>query len=130
MPQPSQPEQLSRRERQIMDAIYQAGSASVAEVREALADPPSYSAVRALMNVLVQKGHLRHRKEGVRYIYSPTRPRSKAAQSALRRTVRTFFDGSAEKAVATLLDMSASQLSDEQLERLRERIERARKEGR
>ena len=122
--------QLSRRERQIMDAVYQQGRASVAEVRAALPDAPSYSAVRALMNVLVQKGHLAHRKEGVRYIYRPKRSRRRAARSELRRTVSTFFDGSAEDAVAALLEMSGSNLSEDQLDRLADRIDQARKEGR
>src|ERR1041385_192803 len=106
MTQPSQ-DPLSRRERQVMDILYARGQASVSEVLEAMEDPPSYSAVRALMNVLVRKGHLKHRQEGLRYVYTPTHPRKLAARSALERTVRTFFDGSAERAAAALIDMAS-----------------------
>ena len=120
---------LTRRERQIMDVVYRrkgGGGAAVSEVIEELPDPPSYSAVRALMNILKDKGHLRTEREGVRYVYFPTRARRAAARSALRRTVSTFFDDSPEKAVAALLDMSALDLGDEELDRLAERIEEAR----
>lgn len=122
--------QLSRRERQIMDVIYARGRATVAEVREGLPDPPTYSAVRALLRILEEKGHLRHEQDGPRFVFLPTVPAEKARQSALRHLLRTFFDGSAEGAVAALLDLEASQLSPEEFERLAERIERARKEGR
>ena len=122
--------QLSRRERQIMDVIYTRGRATVAEVLEQLPDPPTYSAVRALLRILEEKGHLSHEQDGPRYVFVPTVPAEKARESALRHLLRTFFDGSAEGAVAALLDLDASELSTEEFERLAERIERARKEGR
>jgi predicted transcriptional regulator len=123
-------EVLSRRERQIMDIIYAQGRATAAEVLERLADPPSYSAVRALLRVLEEKGHLQHEQDGPRYVYKPTVSRTRARQTALERLVHTFFDGSPEQAVAALLDMSAGDLSDEELARLQQLIEQARKEGR
>src|SRR3954447_8950170 len=121
---------LSRRERQIMDVIYQRGQATAAEVLEGIADPPGYSAVRAMLRVLEEKGHLRHEQQGPRYMFLPTVPREKARRSALRRLVQTFFDGSTEQAVAALLDLSASRLSDAELDRLSQLIDQARKEGR
>ena len=121
---------LSRRERQIMDIIYSRSSASVADVMGELPDPPTYSAVRALLRVLEEKGHLKHKKDSARYIYLPTRPRGNAGRSALRRVLQTFYDGSAEKAVAALLDVSDSKLSPEELDRLSRLIEEARREGR
>jgi predicted transcriptional regulator len=121
---------LSRRERQIMDVIYRRGQASAAEILAELPEPPSYSAVRALLRVLEDKGHLRHDQRGTRYVYLPTLPPDKARRSALSRLVQTFFDGSAAQAVAALLDMSASRLSDTELERLARLIDQARKEGR
>ena len=129
MAEPTVP-QLSRRERQIMDVIYARGRATVAEVREGLPDPPSYSAVRALLRILEEKGHLRHEQEGPRYVFLPTVPPDKARESALRHLLRTFFDGSAEGAVAALLDLEAGELSPEEYDRLAARIEQARKEGR
>lgn len=121
---------LSRRERQIMDVIYECGAVSVQEVVDQIPDPPSYSAVRAMLRVLEDKGHVQHREDGPRYVYLPTVPRDEASRSALRQLVRTFFDGSAEQAAAALLDMSGSELSGEELDRLQEAIEQARKEGR
>ena len=121
---------LSRRERQIMDVVYRLGRATAAEVQEALPDPPSYSAIRALLRVLEEKGHLRHEQQGPRYVFLPTVPREKARRSALQQLVRTFFDGSTEQTVAALLDLSASELSDAELDRLSQLIARARKEGR
>jgi predicted transcriptional regulator len=123
-------EKLSRRERQIMDIMYQKGSATAAEVLESLPDPPSYSAVRALLRVLEMKGHLKHRQIGPRYVFSPKLSREKAKKSALRHLVRTFFDGSTEQAVAALLDVSKSELSDTDLERLKQLIDQAKQEGR
>jgi len=120
------PHELSRRERQIMDTIYRKGRA--AEVREGLPDAPSYSAVRALLAILETKGYLRHVKEGARYIYLPTQARQRAGRAALRRVLRTFYDGSVEKTVAALLDVSASSLSSEEIDRLARLIEEARKE--
>jgi predicted transcriptional regulator len=119
---------LSRRERQIMDIIYARGQATAAEVAAALADPPSYSAVRALLRILEQKGHLRHQQDGPRYVFLPTVSRDRARRSALRNLVRTFFDGSSAQAAAALIDHS--QLSDEEFDRLAEAIDKARKEGR
>ena len=129
MAKPS-PSQLSRRERQIMDIIYQNGQATAAEVLERLPDPPSYSAVRAMLRVLEDKGHLRHEEQGPRYVYLPTLPRDKARSSALKQVVQTFFEGSTEQAVAALLGMSPVALSDEELDRLARLIDQARKEGR
>lgn len=121
---------LSRRERQIMDIVYAAGEASAAGVHTALPDPPSYSAVRALLAILVEKGHLKHRSQGGRYIYAPTRRRAQVGRSALRRVLDTFFEGSLEKAVAALLQGSDANLSQEELQRLGQLIQQARKEGR
>ena len=121
---------LSRRERQIMDSIYQRGRATAADVMESLPDPPSYSAVRALLRVLEDKGHVRHEQDGPRYVFYPTVSRDRARQSALKQVVGTFFEDSTEQAVATLLDMSAKEMSDVELERLAELIEQAKKEGR
>jgi predicted transcriptional regulator len=119
---------LSRRERQILDILYAKGSATSAEVREAMSDPPGYSAVRALLRILEEKGHARHDTQGTRYVYLPSVPRERARNSALTRIVKTFFDGSAAQAAAALVDSGS--LSDEELERLSALIERARKEGR
>jgi BlaI family transcriptional regulator, penicillinase repressor len=124
-----QPVNLSRRERQVMDILFRIGEAPVSQVLSEMNDAPSYSAVRALMNVLVRKGHLRYRRDGLRYVYRPTRPRTQAARSALKRTVATFFEGSPEKAVAALLDMSAIEMSGDELDRI-ERMIRQAKEGR
>lgn len=122
--------QLSRRERQIMDVIYRRGRSTAADVHVELPDPPSYSTVRALLRVLESKGHLRHVADGPRYVYSPTVPRERARDSALRQVVGTFFDGSTEAAVAALLDLSAARLSDAELNRLAGLIAQAKKEGR
>jgi predicted transcriptional regulator len=121
---------LSRRERQIMDVIYRRGQATAAEVLEDLPDPPSYSAVRAMLRVLEEKGHLRHDLQGPRYVFLPTVPRDQARRSALQQLVHTFFDGSTEQAVAALLDQSDRTLSDAELARLARLIAQARKEGR
>jgi predicted transcriptional regulator len=121
---------LSRRERQIMDIIYEMKEASALQVLERLPSPPGYSAVRALLRVLEQKGHLAHRQDGPRYIFTPLLPREKARQSALRHLVRTFFDGSTEEAVAALLDISEDNLSEDDYLRLMDIIEKARQEGR
>jgi predicted transcriptional regulator len=116
---------LSRRERQIMDIIYQQERAAAAEVLAALPDPPSYSSVRALLGVLEAKGHLRHIKDGARYVYLPTRPRQNAARSALHQVMQTFFAGSVEQTVATLLSVSDTPLSDDEWERLSALIDQA-----
>jgi predicted transcriptional regulator len=122
--------QLSRRERQIMDVIYRQGEATAQDVLDRIPDPPSYSAVRALLRILEGKGHLRHRRDGQRYVYAPTVSRERARASALRQLVGTFFDGSAGAAAAALLDLSRDNLSDAELQRLEALVERARKEGR
>lgn len=119
---------LSRRERQILDVLYARGSATAADVLSALPDPPSYSAVRALLRILESKGHARHEQQGTRYVYLPVVSRDSASQSALTRIVTTFFEGSAAQAAAALLDSST--LSDEELAHLSSLIERARREGR
>ena len=121
---------LSRRERQIMDVIYARGRAGAAEVLEDLPDPPSYSAVRAMLVKLEVKGHVRHIQEGPRYVYLPTVPREQARATAMERLVRTFFEGSVSKTVAALLDRGATELTDEELERLSAMIDRARQGGR
>jgi predicted transcriptional regulator len=120
--------QLSRRERQIMDVIYRRGRATAAEVLQDIADPPSYSAVRALLRLLEDKGHVHHEHDGPRYVYLPTVNRERARQSALTHVVRTFFDGSATDAVAALLDNDA--IDHAELDRLSALIDQARKEGR
>jgi len=121
---------FSRRERQIMDIIYRKGQATAADVLKALPDPPSYSAVRAMLRILEEKGYLRHEHQGPRYVFLPTLPLDKARRSALKQVVQTFFGGSTEKVVSALLDYSSSKLSDEELDRLAQLIEQARKEGR
>jgi predicted transcriptional regulator len=127
---PSTSHHLSRRERQIMDVIYALGRATAADVHERLADPPSYSAVRALLRVLEDKGHLTHAQDGPRYVYAPVVSRAAARRSALRQLVTTFFDGSPERAAAALLDMSERALSDDEAHALEQLIEKAKREGR
>jgi len=120
---------LSRRERQIMDILYQRGRASGAEIHEALPDAPTYSAVRAKLRVLEEKGHVRHEEEALRYVYLPTVAREAARKSALRHMVSTFFAGSVEETVAALLDMGAAKLEGKDLERISKMIETAREQG-
>jgi len=124
-----EPVQLSRRERQIMDVIYRRGRATATEVLDDLPDPPSNPTIRTLLRILEEKGHLKHTKEGPRYVYLPTRSRGAAARLALRRVLRTFFDDSTAKAVAALLDLSDADLTREELDRLAELIEAAKREG-
>ena len=121
---------LSRRERQIMDVIYELKEATATQVLDRLPSPPGYSAVRALLRVLEQKGHLSHRQDGPRYVFTPTLPRERARRSALRHLLKTFFDNSTEDAVAALLDISEDNLSTYDLQRLAELIEKAQREGR
>lgn len=118
--------ELSRRERQIMDILYQRGKASASEVLEALPDPPSYSSVRTLLRILEEKGHARHEEDGKRYLYQPTQGRTSAARGALRNVLHTFFGGSLTQAVATLLSDKETNLSDEDMARLEAIIEEAR----
>ena len=115
---PNPERELSRRERQIMDVIYAAGAATAADVVEALPGRLSNSTVRTLLRILVEKGHLKQRPDGRRYVYRPKRPRPQAAQGALRRVVQTFFGGSVELTVKGLLQTSDAGLSEEQLDRI------------
>jgi predicted transcriptional regulator len=121
---------LGSRERQIMEVAYRLGRATVAEVRAELEDPPSYSAVRAMMRILETKGHLRHFQDGPRYVYSPVVSGVKARRSILKDMVRRLFDNSTEKAVAALLESSSARMTDDELERLSRLIASARKQGR
>ncbi len=118
---------LTRRERQLMDAVYAAGEASAAEIRTAIPDPPSNSAVRTFLRILLEKGHLRLRREGTRYLYSATKPRRHAARETIKKVVRTFFGGSIEEAVTTLLSSADAKLSVEEAKRLTALIEKAKK---
>lgn len=120
---------LTRRERQIMDILFRRGRATAADVMEELPGEPSYSTVRTQLRVLEEKGHVRHEDDGVRFVYMPAVTRHAARKSALRHVIETFFDGSPEKAMAALLGGEASKLTDAQLERIAELIEKARKEG-
>jgi BlaI family transcriptional regulator, penicillinase repressor len=120
---------LSRRERQIMDILYQRGKASASEVREAMPDAPSYSAVRAMLRVLEEKGHVKHVEEGLKYVYVPVVAREKAKRSAVKHVLDTFFSGSPEQIVAALLDVSSERLTREELDRMADLIEKARREG-
>ena len=125
----ARPLDLSRRERQIMAVIYRLGRATAADVLAELEDAPSYSAVRAHLRVLEEKGHLRHEQDGPRYVFLPTLPREQARDSALAHLVQTFFEGSTSQAMAALLDATPG-ISKVELERLSRLIEKARKEGR
>ena len=121
---------LSRRERQIMDILHARREATAAEVLAALPDPPSYSAVRALLRILEEKGHARHRREGARYVYLPRQSSNIASRFALKRVVSTFFQGSVSQAMAALLETADTEFSDAELNKLHEVIKQARKEGR
>jgi predicted transcriptional regulator len=121
---------LSRREREMMNIIFARGHATATEVMDAMDDPPSYSAVRATLRVLEQKGHLKHQHDGTRYVYLPTVNRDRVRLSALDHLLSTFFDGSAANVVATLLERQKHKMSDEELGRLSDLIDDARKEGR
>ena len=120
---------LSRRERQIMDIIFRRGRATAAEVMEELPGNPSYSTVRTQLRVLEEKGHVRHQEEGLKYVYLPVMARHTARKSALRHLIETFFEGSAEKAVAALLGGEGSKLSEDELNRIAELVDRTRKDG-
>ena len=121
---------LSRRERQIMDVLYRLGRATANEVMTALPGEPNYSTVRTQLRVLENKGHIRHEEVGLRFVYMPTVPRHAVRQSALRHMLETFFEGSAEKMLSTLLGSEAAKLSEEDLDRLGQLIEKAKKAGR
>src|SRR5215469_11652474 len=120
---------LSRRERQIMDILYRLGKASAAEVREAMPDAPSYSAVRAMLRVLEEKGAIKHTEEGLKYVFAPVVGRDKAKRSAMQHVLETFFGASAEAAVAALLDVSSTRLTHEELDRMSKLIDQAKREG-
>jgi predicted transcriptional regulator len=121
---------LSRRERQIMDIVYARGEATAAEVNAALPDPPSYSATRTLLRILEEKGHLKHREEGPRYVYRPTRSREQASRSALQRVVQTFFAGSLAHAVAALVDAQPGGVTPEEIKRIEAIIKEAKPKAR
>jgi BlaI family penicillinase repressor len=121
---------LSRRERQIMDLLFQRGKASVGEVMDGIPDPPGYSAVRATLRTLEQKGRVMHEEDGRAYIYRPTLRRDAARKSALTHVLKTFFDNSAEQAVAALLELKGPRISGAELERVSRLVENAKKEGR
>ena len=121
---------LSRRERQIMDILYRLGAATAADVQAQLGGEQSYSTVRAQLRILEEKGFIRHEEQGVRYVFQPTTPRDNASRSALKHLLDTFFEGSAERMVATLLDNKSSRLSERELDRLSDLVRDARKEAR
>ncbi len=121
-------ETLSRRERQILDILYNRSKATAAEILAALPDPPGYSAIRALLRILEEKGHVKHQQDGVRYVFLPVVSRKKASVEALRHLLETFFDGSAANAAEALVDGSAARLAPEELDRLEQLIAQARKE--
>jgi len=121
---------LGRRERQILDVIFRLGEASVGDVLEHLSDPPAYDSVRTMIRLLEKKGFLRHRREGTKYVYRPIQSHESASRSALSHLMQTFFQGSAAETVAAIFDVSSDDLSEEELKRLEQLIEQARKEGR
>ena len=120
---------LAPREEQIMSVVYRLGKASVAQVRDQLADAPSYSAVRAMLRILEQKGHVKHRAEGLKYVYVPVLGRDKAKRSAVKHLLDTFFSNSPEQVMAALLDVSSKHLTRDELDRMAEMIEKAKREG-
>jgi len=127
MTKPTSEIMLARRERQILDLLFALGRATGQEIQRALPDAPSYSTVRTILRVLERKGYVRHTEERLRYVYEPAIPREKARKSALRRLLHTFFDGSAQQAVAALLDPKVAKISREELDELADLIEKARK---
>ena len=120
---------LSRRERQIMEILYQRSKASASEVRDAMTDAPSYSAVRALLRVLEEKGHIKHQTDGLKYVYVPVVAADKAKRSAVKQLLETFFNDSPDQIVAALLDVSSRKLTREELDRMSAMIEQAKREG-
>jgi len=121
---------LSRRERQIMDALYRLGKASASEIRDAMPSPPTQTAVRTLLTILQEKGHVKFERDGARYIYEPVVPREEMAKSVIEGVVQNFFGGSIERVVATLIDSQESKLTDDQIERLQAIIDEAKEQGR
>ena len=124
------PDPLTRREREIMDILHRRGRATAHEVMDDLADPPSYSAVRTFLRLLEERGHVRHEQDGPRYVYTPTVARREAQRSAIAHLIDTFFDGSVEDAVATLVESSKPKLSAQELDRIAALVAKAKKEGR
>lgn len=124
------PGSLGRRERQILETVYRLGRATVGQVQAELPDPPSYSAVRGMLNLLEEKGHLRHEQDGLRYVYLPVVEAKAASRSAMAHVVRTFFGGNPAEAATALLDLPDHKLSDEELEQLSQLIRRAMDQGR
>jgi predicted transcriptional regulator len=121
---------LTRREREIMDVVYRLGRATAQDVLDNLQDPPSYSAVRALLRLLEERGHVKHTSDGTRYVYAPAVPRGTARRRALEHLVSTFFEGSVGQTLSALVESSGDKLSTEELDGLAELVERARKRGR
>ena len=130
MPKQRPSEALTRRERQVMDILFRAGEATVAEVMDGLPDPPTYSAVRSVLRILAEKGLVTHREDGPRYVYLPAATQERAREDALKHVIHTFFDGSTEQAVTALLRISDAKLDDDEVARLRDRIAKARVSGR
>ena len=124
---PARVTHLSRRERQIMDILYREGKGTVAEVRARLPDPPTYSAVRAMLRILEEKGHVRHEHDAARFVFIPTLKRATAKRSALRHVINTFFEGSAAQVMAALVEMSSGGLDEDEITRLRALIDAAKK---
>jgi predicted transcriptional regulator len=129
MPQPLTPSDLSRRERQVLDVLYRTGRATCAEVKKAMPDPPSYSAVRTFLRILEDKKLVRHEEDGTRYVYIPIVEKERASRSALRHVLNTFFGGSVTQAISALLDEDSQHLSEKDWQRISLMIEEARKEG-
>ncbi len=119
---------FSRRERQIMDALYGLGRATAAQIHQAIADPPSYTAVRTQLTILEKKGHIRHQSDGVRYLYEPVAAREDAGKDAIQTLKKAFFSNSAEQLVAALL--TEEDIAPDELDRLAQLIDRARRDGR
>ena len=120
---------LSRREREVMDILFRRGEATAAEIMADLQHPPTYSAVRSILRILVEKGHATHREEGLRYVYLPAKEAGHFREEALKHVIRTFFAGSADQAIAAVLRMSDSKLDEQEIARLQERIRQARSKG-
>lgn len=118
---------LSRREREIMDIVYELGEAAVSDVVSRMKDEPSYNSVRVTLGILAKKGHLEHHADGRRYIYSPTLPREKAGQSAVSNLVKTFFEGSPSRAILTMLDMSSGRLTEEELDEIAKMVDKGKR---
>jgi BlaI family penicillinase repressor len=130
MPKRPPTEDLSRRERQVMEILHRRGESTVAEILQSLPEPPTYSAVRSILRILSEKGLIAHKEDGPRYVYAPAKPTDKARDDVLAHVVHTYFAGSTEQAVTALLRLSDADVSDAEIDRLREKIRRARLSGR